>query len=54
MQGTAAVVLAAAFAAVRAARTRMADQRVVIHGAGTAGVGIADSWQPEYARVEAV
>ena len=41
MQGTAAVVLAAAFAA-RASGTRMADQRVVIHGAGTAGVGIAD------------
>ena len=42
MQGTAAVVLAAAFAAVRAIGARMADQRVVIHGAGTAGVGIAD------------
>jgi malate dehydrogenase (oxaloacetate-decarboxylating) len=42
MQGTAAVVLAAAFAAARANGTRMADQRVVIHGAGTAGLGIAD------------
>jgi malate dehydrogenase (oxaloacetate-decarboxylating) len=42
MQGTAAVVLAAAFAAVRAAGGRMRDQRVVIHGAGTAGIGIAD------------
>lgn len=42
MQGTAAVVLAAAFAGVRAAGTRMRDQRVVIHGAGTAGLGIAD------------
>jgi malate dehydrogenase (oxaloacetate-decarboxylating) len=42
MQGTAAVVLAAAFAAVGAAHTRMRDQRVVIHGAGTAGLGIAD------------
>jgi malate dehydrogenase (oxaloacetate-decarboxylating) len=42
MQGTAAVVLAAAFAALRASGSRMADQRVVIHGAGTAGVGIAD------------
>ena len=42
MQGTSAVVLAAAFAAVRAAGTRMRDQKVVIHGAGTAGVGIAD------------
>jgi malate dehydrogenase (oxaloacetate-decarboxylating) len=42
MQGTAAVVLAAAFAAVRASGTRMRDQTVVIHGAGTAGIGIAD------------
>jgi malate dehydrogenase (oxaloacetate-decarboxylating) len=42
MQGTAAVVLAAAFAATRAAGGRMRDQRVVIHGAGTAGLGIAD------------
>jgi malate dehydrogenase (oxaloacetate-decarboxylating) len=42
MQGTAAVVLAAAFAAMRASGSRMRDQRVVIHGAGTAGLGIAD------------
>jgi len=42
MQGTAAVVLAAALGAVRAAGTRLRDQRVVIHGAGTAGIGIAD------------
>jgi len=42
MQGTAAVVLAAVLAAIRASGTRMADQRVVIHGAGTAGIGIAD------------
>src|SRR5580693_5008426 len=43
IQGTAAVVLAAALGAVRAAGTRMRDQRVVIHGAGTAGIGIADA-----------
>jgi malate dehydrogenase (oxaloacetate-decarboxylating) len=42
MQGTAAVVLAAAVAAVHATGGRMRDQRIVIHGAGTAGVGIAD------------
>ncbi len=43
MQGTAAVVLAAALCAVRATGTRMSDQTVVIHGAGTAGIGIADA-----------
>lgn len=42
LQGTAAVVLAAAITATRASGTRMRDQRVVIHGAGTAGLGIAD------------
>jgi malate dehydrogenase (oxaloacetate-decarboxylating) len=42
MQGTAATVLAAAFSAVRAAGSRIRDQRVVIYGAGTAGLGIAD------------
>ena len=42
MQGTAAVGLAAAVAGVRAAGSRMRDQRVVILGPGTAGVGIAD------------
>jgi malate dehydrogenase (oxaloacetate-decarboxylating) len=42
IQGTAAVVLAAALCAIRAAGTAMRDQTVVIHGAGTAGIGIAD------------
>jgi malate dehydrogenase (oxaloacetate-decarboxylating) len=42
MQGTAAVVLAAAIASVRAAGSRIRDQRIVIHGAGTSGLGIAD------------
>src|SRR5689334_3011227 len=50
MQGTAAVVLAAAFAAVRAAGSRMRDQRVVIHGAGTAGLGIADIIRDQMVR----
>jgi malate dehydrogenase (oxaloacetate-decarboxylating) len=43
MQGTAAVVLAAVFSAAAAAGTRMRDQAVVVHGAGTAGTGIADA-----------
>jgi malate dehydrogenase (oxaloacetate-decarboxylating) len=50
MQGTAAVVLAAAFAAVRAAGSRISDQRVVIHGAGTAGLGIADMMRDQMVR----
>jgi malate dehydrogenase (oxaloacetate-decarboxylating) len=50
MQGTAAVVLAAAFSAVRAAGSRLRDQRVVIHGAGTAGLGIADMMRDQMVR----
>ncbi|MGQ0625500.1 MAG: NAD-dependent malic enzyme [Sporichthyaceae bacterium] len=42
MQGTAVVVLAAVLAALRENGTAMRDQRVIIHGAGTAGIGIAD------------
>ncbi len=42
MQGTAAVVLGGVIAGARAARSTVGDQRVVIYGAGTAGVGIAD------------
>ncbi len=42
LQGTAAVVLAAIIAAVQTAGGRLRDQRVVILGAGTAGLGVAD------------
>ena len=42
MQGTGAVTLAAAISAVRACGTPIRNQRVVIFGAGTAGIGIAD------------
>jgi malate dehydrogenase (oxaloacetate-decarboxylating) len=42
MQGTGAITLAAAISAVRVCGTRLRNQRVVIFGAGTAGVGIAD------------
>ena len=50
MQGTAAVVLAAAFSAVQAAGSQMRDQRVVIHGSGTAGLGIADMLRDQMVR----
>jgi len=42
VQGTAAVVGGAALSAVAAKGQRLSDQRVVIHGAGTAGIGVAD------------
>ncbi|WP_218009250.1 NAD-dependent malic enzyme [Herbidospora cretacea] len=42
MQGTGAIVLAAMLGAVRASGTPMRDQRIVVFGAGTAGIGIAD------------
>ncbi len=50
MQGTAAVVLAAVFSAVRAAGSRLADQTIAIHGAGTAGLGIADMLRDQMIR----
>jgi malate dehydrogenase (oxaloacetate-decarboxylating) len=42
MQGTGAITLAAAISALRICGTPLRNQRVVIFGAGTAGVGIAD------------
>jgi malate dehydrogenase (oxaloacetate-decarboxylating) len=41
-QGTGAVVMAALYSAVRVTGTPMRDQQVVVFGAGTAGLGIAD------------
>ena len=50
MQGTAATVMAAVFSALRAAGTRLRDQTIVIYGAGTAGLGIADMMRDQMIR----
>jgi malate dehydrogenase (oxaloacetate-decarboxylating) len=42
IQGTGAVTLAAVFSALQASGRSLADERIVIHGAGTAGIGIAE------------
>jgi malate dehydrogenase (oxaloacetate-decarboxylating) len=42
MQGTGVITLAAAISAVRVCGTPLRNQRVVIYGAGTAGIGVAD------------
>lgn len=42
MQGTGAITLAAAISAVRVCGIPLRKQRVVIFGAGTAGIGVAD------------
>ncbi|MGC3994103.1 MAG: NAD-dependent malic enzyme [Propionicimonas sp.] len=42
IQGTAAVVLAAVLAAVRLTGMPLPEHRVLVYGAGTAGVGVAD------------
>jgi malate dehydrogenase (oxaloacetate-decarboxylating) len=50
MQGTGAVVMAGLFNALKVTSTRWRDQRVVIFGGGTAGVGIADQIRDQMAR----
>lgn len=42
MQGTGAITLSAVISAIRASGTSLRHQRVVIFGAGTSGIGIAD------------
>jgi malate dehydrogenase (oxaloacetate-decarboxylating) len=54
MQGTGAITLAAVLAGVRVAGTSVADQRVVVFGAGTAGVGIADQIRDAMVRAGAL
>ncbi|GAA4099997.1 NAD-dependent malic enzyme [Actinomadura miaoliensis] len=50
MQGTGAIVLAAMLGAVRVSGTPMRDQGIVVFGAGTAGIGIADQLRAAMVR----
>ncbi len=50
MQGTAAVVMAGLFNALKVTGTRWRDQRLVLFGGGTAGVGIADQVRDQMVR----
>jgi malate dehydrogenase (oxaloacetate-decarboxylating) len=53
IQGTGAVALAAVLAGVRATGTPLREQRVVVFGAGTAGIGIADQIRDAMVRAGA-
>lgn len=50
MQGTGAIVLAAMLSAVRVSGTPLRDQRIVVFGAGTAGIGVADQLRDAMVR----
>jgi malate dehydrogenase (oxaloacetate-decarboxylating) len=50
MQGTGAIVMAGLLGALKVTGTRWRDQRVVIFGGGTAGIGIADQIHDQMIR----
>lgn len=50
MQGTAVVTLAALLSAIEASHAQLKDQRIIIFGAGTAGVGIADELKRSFCQ----
>jgi len=50
VQGTGAIVMAGLFNAAKVTGTRWRDQRVVIFGGGTAGIGIADQIRDQMVR----
>ncbi|MDN5858481.1 MAG: NAD-dependent malic enzyme [Pseudonocardia sp.] len=53
MQGTGAITLAAVLAGVLVAGVNLAEQKVLVFGAGTAGVGIADQLRDAMVRAGA-
>jgi malate dehydrogenase (oxaloacetate-decarboxylating) len=50
MQGTGAIVMAGLLSALKVTGTRWRDQRVIILGGGTAGIGIADQIRDQMVR----
>jgi malate dehydrogenase (oxaloacetate-decarboxylating) len=50
MQGTGVITMAGLFSALKVTGTRWRDQRVIIFGGGTAGVGIADQIHDQMVR----
>lgn len=50
MQGTGVITMAGLFSALKVTGTRWRDQRVVVFGGGTAGVGIADQVRGQMVR----
>jgi malate dehydrogenase (oxaloacetate-decarboxylating) len=50
MQGTGVIAMAGLFSALKVTGTRWRDQRVVIFGGGTAGIGIADQIHDQMVR----
>jgi len=50
MQGTGVITMAGLFSALKVTGTRWRDQRVIIFGGGTAGVGIADQIHDQMTR----
>jgi malate dehydrogenase (oxaloacetate-decarboxylating) len=50
MQGTGVITMAGLFSALKVTGTRWRDQRVIVFGGGTAGIGIADQIHAQMAR----
>jgi malate dehydrogenase (oxaloacetate-decarboxylating) len=50
MQGTGVITMAGLFGALKVTGTRWRDQRVVVFGGGTAGIGIADQIREQMVR----